>query len=458
MTYDSIILGAGVSGLTLGYKLEKNNKKILIIEKNSRTGGVINSKREDGFLKEFGPSTSLYKKELKELVEELKIEDRVLYPREVAKNRFLVDKKENGDWTLVKAPHSPISAILWPLLSFKAKLGLFKEPFIKKTEKEDEDVYSFMSRRLGDEVTKKVISSMLSGIWASDIKTLSTRSSLPKFWSFEKNNGSIIKGAIKYRKENPQKRKYYKGLITFKDGIIDLIKTLENNIKKESILLNTEIKEIKIIEENNLELKIKKENKEIKTLKTKSLIITTPSWITAKIISPLSPSLSKSLEDVPYSPLGIIHLGIKKSTLKKPLDAFGFLCPPKKEDVLLGAIFNSSLFLNRAKPNYELLTCMVGGGVNKKGADIEKEENLKKAIFELKKVLNLKEDPKILSTKYLKKAIPNYPINHHNLIKEIKEFNSKHPNIHLLANYQKAIGVPDRIKEVKEFLKNQYFS
>ena len=67
-----IIIGAGLTGLTLAYYLKKAGKNILLIEKNDRPGGVIQTKTENGFTYETGPSTGvLSSEELADLVEEL---------------------------------------------------------------------------------------------------------------------------------------------------------------------------------------------------------------------------------------------------------------------------------------------------------------------------------------------------------------------------------------------------
>ncbi|MFH1062026.1 MAG: NAD(P)/FAD-dependent oxidoreductase [Candidatus Omnitrophota bacterium] len=47
--YDVIIIGAGIGGLTCGAILAKNNKKVLILEKNSKAGGAVSTFYRKGF-------------------------------------------------------------------------------------------------------------------------------------------------------------------------------------------------------------------------------------------------------------------------------------------------------------------------------------------------------------------------------------------------------------------------
>ncbi|HRY77139.1 MAG TPA: NAD(P)/FAD-dependent oxidoreductase [Candidatus Izemoplasmatales bacterium] len=50
VTYDAIIVGSGIAGLTSGAYLARANKKILICEQAEKVGGLVNSFTQDGFL------------------------------------------------------------------------------------------------------------------------------------------------------------------------------------------------------------------------------------------------------------------------------------------------------------------------------------------------------------------------------------------------------------------------
>ena len=58
-TTDVLVIGAGLTGLTTAYYLQKDQKNFIVLEKQSRVGGVIHSTREKGFLFENGPNTGV---------------------------------------------------------------------------------------------------------------------------------------------------------------------------------------------------------------------------------------------------------------------------------------------------------------------------------------------------------------------------------------------------------------
>ena len=52
--YDTIIVGGGIAGLTSAAYLSSEGKKILLIEKNDKCGGLVNSFSHNGFHFEAG--------------------------------------------------------------------------------------------------------------------------------------------------------------------------------------------------------------------------------------------------------------------------------------------------------------------------------------------------------------------------------------------------------------------
>ena len=56
---DIIIIGAGLTGLSCAHELAKRNRNFMVVDKQSKVGGVIGSQRENGFVYETGPNTGV---------------------------------------------------------------------------------------------------------------------------------------------------------------------------------------------------------------------------------------------------------------------------------------------------------------------------------------------------------------------------------------------------------------
>ena len=128
---DIIILGAGISGLSLGYHLNKRDKDFLIFESNSVIGGNIFSKSKDGFIFENGPNTVLLNNSiLDKLISELGLEKAIIYPNKNNNKRFLI---KNGK--LISIPLTVIQFLKSNILNFCSKFRVLLEIFKKKSEK-----------------------------------------------------------------------------------------------------------------------------------------------------------------------------------------------------------------------------------------------------------------------------------------------------------------------------------
>ena len=54
---NTVILGAGITGLSTAHYLSLKNDDFLVLEKNNKVGGNIYSEKKEGFIIENGPNT-----------------------------------------------------------------------------------------------------------------------------------------------------------------------------------------------------------------------------------------------------------------------------------------------------------------------------------------------------------------------------------------------------------------
>ncbi len=58
---DTIVLGAGISGLSIAHAAHSRDHAVLVLESSDQVGGSIQSYRADGYLAEHGPNSILIK-------------------------------------------------------------------------------------------------------------------------------------------------------------------------------------------------------------------------------------------------------------------------------------------------------------------------------------------------------------------------------------------------------------
>src|SRR5260370_33202452 len=146
-----VIVGAGISGLSLAYRLQERGPHldITILEERARPGGTVWTEGRDGFQVEAGPNGFLDNKPTTlELCRELGLEDRLIAASpEAGRNRYLF-----LDGRLRPLPASLSAFLTSDLLSLRGKAAVFRERFRKPARTvRDEAIAAFARRRAGNE-------------------------------------------------------------------------------------------------------------------------------------------------------------------------------------------------------------------------------------------------------------------------------------------------------------------
>ena len=432
---DIIILGSGISGLTLGFYLEKKNKDFLVFESCNSFGGNISTKNKKGFICENGPNTVLINNDsVKDLISDLKIKNDVIYPNNNNNKRFLINKGK-----LIKIPQSFGQFLKSNILSLSAKIRIFFEIFIKKSDK-NFSVYDFFKRRFGKEFHDVLIEPFLTGIYAGNTRKMSIKFVLKKIWNLEQNYGSVILGFIKKKSRNISPKSF-----NFKNGLSDLTNTIHQKIK-DKIRFNSKITSISKIG-NLYEITV---NNNIKYRCTK-LISTIPAYALSEII--FDKKLSQCLKKIYYCPIYVLHLGLEKQKIKNDISGFGVLTKPSDNKSFLGIIFNSRIFPHLAPSDKDLITVMVGGTRQEQLLKTNKELLFDKIVSDIKKLISY-DGQIIMKHDFLwEKGIPQYGLNHDNITNEIKNFENKNKDLHIIGNYVNGISVSDCVEKAVKLSK-----
>src|SRR6266545_1776582 len=119
---DVVVIGAGVSGLAAAFGLRKRGYDVEVLEASPNAGGVIGTRRRDGFLFETGPNSTLDTTPLiRELLRDVGVESERANANAIADTRFIV-----RDGKLTPLPTSPRAFLTTAAFSLGAKLRLLR--------------------------------------------------------------------------------------------------------------------------------------------------------------------------------------------------------------------------------------------------------------------------------------------------------------------------------------------
>jgi protoporphyrinogen/coproporphyrinogen III oxidase len=436
--HDTIVIGGGISGLTAAYHLHEAGHNVLVLEANPTSGGSIRTRQVNGFTLEEGPSTlRVENQETVNLLNTLGLTSRAIEASPFSKDRFIV---RNG--RLVATPSSPQEVLATPLLSLKAKVRVIVEPFIPKSKLEDESVASFTRRRVGGEFADFTVSPFVSGIYAGDSEKLSIRSAFPVLWELEHQYGSLIRGAIS-RKRNVSSPKFVKRIVSFPNGLAEITDRLSENLGN-ALMTDSPVDSISRSSQGFI----------VSTKRAawpaKRVIVAAPAYSAAQMIRSMAPTLANTLGQIEYPPVAVVQFGFPAAAFRQAPRGFGFLIPPREKRQILGCIYSSSLYPNKAPDGQTLLTIMLGGATNPEIVKLSDEELVKTAMVELGSLLQIASAPTFVHVARWERAIPQYNLGYHHKMAAISIAESQFPGITFLANYRGGVSLSACIKNATE--------
>ena len=191
---DVLIVGGGISGLSIAWYLAQAGVSVEVWEQDTRPGGKIQSIKANGYLTESAASMILnHRPEVSQFLKNTGLEAKKSLRAETA-NRYLV---HNGH--LLALPLKLGAMVMSPLWSLQGKLQMLKEPFIRKGGHAQETVSEFICRRFGREVLEKAMGAFVTGTLASDPDLANAYAVLPRLTALEQRYGSITKGIFLHK-------------------------------------------------------------------------------------------------------------------------------------------------------------------------------------------------------------------------------------------------------------------
>lgn len=428
------IVGGGITGLSAAWNAEKYGSHVDLFDRKKSAGGVISTQNKGEWRYELGPNTLFLKDpEIEEAIEKLGLTSRIETANSEASKRFIV---KNGD--LVQLPQSLAGFLKTPLFSGKSKMRLLKEPWISKTG-HDATVAQFFEARFGKEILDYAVNPFIAGIHAGRPDQLSIKHAFPSLFDMEQEYGSVVKGGIRKMLNRNGSKKTKRRLISFQAGLHELPKKLSSNIS------NT------FFDHDVNRTENRSDGWYLHTSKGEygpysDVVFTIPlhKWDDKKL--PLSSEQLYRIKQVLYPPLSMMILGYKKDDIAHPLDGFGFLVPEVENRSILGALFTSTLFQNRAPEGHHLLTVFVGGGRQPNIAKMESGELLELVRDDLKDLIGVKSDPVFKDHVLWPKSIPQYNTGYGEILKIFDDIESQNSGLHVAGNFRGGISVPDCIK------------
>jgi len=440
-----VIIGAGLSGLSLAYRLRERlpSADVTVLEKSTQPGGNVVTIERDGFRIEAGPNGIFdAKPHTVQLCHDLGLGDRLIPASEHSRtNRFLF-----LDGRLRPLPRSLWSLLTSPLLSWRGKLNLLLERFRERPAglADDESVAEFARRRAGAEVAKILADAIVTGIYAGDPERLSVAAAFPRMAQFEREHGSVMRGMAAASRERRREAKargrssHAPQLWTFREGLGVLVVALCDRLGKS--LVNG-------VAVGGLE---KSGNRwivhgdETQSWEANAVVLTTPAPTQASIVADHDSELASEMRGIPYSGVAVVALGYRKTDLPTRLpDGFGYITPQNTQRDVLGVQWCSSIFPERAPEGMVLWRALCGGWNRAEMLDWPDDRLVDAVRAELRLAMGVTTAPAFVYVVRWPTAIPQYHVGHLERVRRIEARAAAHPGLFVGGNAYHGVAMND---------------
>lgn len=447
-----VVVGGGISGLASAYFVqelcrERNEEvSLLVLEEEDTPGGKMKTFHEEGFIVEWGPNGFLTNKpDTLTLCRSLGIDQMLFKSSDSSRKRYVF-----VDGALKKLPESPGEFFASDILSLKGRARVALEPFIPaKDDEEEESLFDFATRRLGVEAAERLIEPMAAGVYAGNPESMSLRSCFPLIYGLERNYGGLVKGMIAKMRERKRLGVTGEGgpagpggvLMSFYGGVMSFIEEIVAR-SEFSLSLRSRVSRIDRGSNGSFRVRWLRDTEEV-SKDADAVVVSTPAYVTAPLVKGVDPRLSELIGDIPYSPISLVALGIEREGYDEVLDAFGFLVPRVEGRKVLGILFDSSIFTNRAPEGSALIRGMIGGARNPGLAGYPDDSLVQMMRQEVEGILGITRAPHFVRVYRHEKGIPQYRVGHPSLVGKIKERLTESPGLFLNNNAYEGIGLND---------------
>ena len=435
MTPRVVVVGGGVAGLTVAFRLVRGDPsvEVAVLEGAQEVGGRLRSVAVGDLELEAGPDSFVARKPWAvALCEELGLE--MVAPRASAAQlwteRGLVDLPA----TALGVPAAPDDFARWPGLSRGGRLRALGDLVRKSHPREDDEALgSLLRRRLGDEATERLVAPLLAGLFAGDVDRLGVGATFPELAGWERTFGSLMRGAkaaLKAAVEaGPMFLKPRAGVAALPGALAE---RLGDRVHRST--------EASTIDRDGDAYVVTTAGG--RAFVADRVVLATPPAASASILGSLEPRVAAALREIPAVSTAVVPLVYGAGTADAVPDVSGFVVPRER------APMTAATYLSRKWPDERfgdraVVRCFVGADGSEDVIDEPDEDIVTAVTGHLAAVTSLPRVAAASAVVRWPKAMPQYGVGHLERVSRIEA--SLPPGIFVLGNAYRGVGVADTV-------------
>lgn len=437
---DVVVIGGGITGLSAAWAAGASGRSTVLLESGNRLGGSVVTHVDEGFTVEGGPHALLVQEqELEDFLRFIGIWDSAVEAAPNAKKRFVLRKGRP-----VALPVSLGSFLTGSFLSLPGKLRLMAEPILHGNVPGGEEALGpWVERHFGREVREGLADPFVSGIFAGDPEKISVQAAFPSLAETAGLHPSLIRAFLKKSKQRRKagEMRYGRKMISFPGGLGGLVRHLSRKGPFKT-KVGVRLERVEAGSEGWVLRYRSGSDKELRTIRARKLLVCVPPHVLPDL--PFEAAISARLErfkEVVSPPVTTCAVAYAREDVAHPLDGFGMLAPGREKREILGVLFDSSLFPDRAPDGKVLLSAFLGGVRYPDQARLDTQALLETVARECRDLLGAKGEPQFYKTTYWSRAIPQYNVGYLQIASLLDDLEDNNRGLGFAGNARDGVSV-----------------
>ncbi|BCS33727.1 protoporphyrinogen oxidase [Luteitalea sp. TBR-22] len=434
-----LVLGGGIAGLSAAWECHRQGVGAVVLEAQTRAGGVIRTDVVEDVVLDTGPDAFLVSKPgAMTLCRELGIEGRLIAmspPRGafVLRDGQLHALPEGGAFGIATRPGPFLRSTL---LSPAGKLRVALEPLVpRRRTGGDESAGAFFRRRFGAEAAERIAQPLLGGIHAGDLDRLSVEAVLPQLAHVERDGRSVLLALRRQGQratEGGAFRSFPNGMAFLVEALVDALPagTVRLGVGATAIARAGHGWQVGTTTGDRLEADL--------------LLLAAPAGVVAGWLGPVAPEAAGLASGIPYvSSAGVLAV-YARTAIARPMHGSGYVSTPGPgREPLLATSWLSNKWAGRAPADRVVLRGFFGGAFDEAALAQSDETLVGIAHQTWQRRFGVEAPPLLTRVVRWTRTSPQHEVGHGARVRRIDEVLGALPSIAVCGSGFRAVGIPD---------------
>lgn len=451
-----VILGGGLAGLAAAEEATsaEPRRRVVVLEASDRTGGVLGTVRDGGWLVERSADCFLAARpEGIDLVTRLGLEDRLIGVAARARRALVWHRGRSvpvpAGFRLL-APGRLRSILSTPLLSPIARLRLVAERWVPRRTAGEESLQAFAIRRLGREAFDRLVQPLAAGIWTADPARLGMAAACGEFAAMEREHGSLWAGERARLRAQPSAGlatgARYGQFVAFRDGMETLPERLTDQLRQRGVEFRRARAEGLARTAEGWSISARPSDGGLpEDCAASAVILALPAPAAGRLVASIDAELASELAGIDYAGSVIVSLGFRRADVAHPLDAAGLIVPRIEGRRALAVSFSSTKFPGRAPDGHVLMRVFLGGALDPAAVEFDDAALIDLAVAEARVLVGASGSPRLTRIERWASSMPQYHVGHADRVDRIESAVARHPGLALAGSAYRGVGIPQVI-------------